>query len=92
MFYYHAILTKFYPHVFVSTSTYNYYNWLILGDKSTDNEEIAVLQEKILHYQDKIQDMIQNNKQLVDENNELLDRVQSSQNYASELKARYVID
>ena len=34
--------------------------------------------------------MIQNNKQLVDENNELLDRVQSSQNYASELKARYV--
>ena len=34
--------------------------------------------------------MIQNNKQLVDENNDLLDRVQSSQNYASELKARYV--
>jgi len=58
------------------------------GDKSTDNEEIAILQEKIIQYQDKIQDMIQNNKQLVDENNDLLDRVQSTQNYASELKAR----
>ena len=33
---------------------------------------------------------MQNNKLLVEENNELLDRVQLSKNYATELKTRYV--
>lgn len=59
-----------------------------LGNNTHDNEEIAILQEKILQGQEKIQEMVQNNKHLVDENNGLLDRVQTTQSYATELKTR----
>ena len=59
-----------------------------LGNNTHDNEEIAILQEKFLQGQEKIQEMVQNNKQLVDENNDLLDRVQRTQSYATELKTR----
>ena len=63
---------------------------IILGNKTADNEENEILHERISQYEEKIKEIMQNNKLLVEENNELLDRVQLSKNYATELKTRYV--
>ena len=60
----------------------------ILGNKMSESEDIDILREEMSQYQEKLQEIMQHNKELVKENNDLLDRFQTSQNYATELKAR----
>ena len=54
----------------------------------SESEDIDILREEMSQYQEKLQEIMQHNKELVKENNDLLDRFQTSQNYATELKAR----
>ena len=52
------------------------------------NEELEILKEKLLQYQESNAEMTNSNKHLKDENNELLERVQTLQNHTIELKSR----
>ena len=49
---------------------------------------MEILQEKLSQYQVKNSEIIQNNKDLKEENTELLDRLRTQQNDVAELKAR----
>ena len=59
-----------------------------ITDDSSVKEELEILQEKLSQYQVKNSEIIQNNKDLKDENTELLDRLRTQQNDVAELKAR----
>ena len=60
----------------------------MIADDSSVKEEMEILQEKLSQYQVKNSEIIQNNKDLKDENTELLDRLRTQQNDVAELKAR----
>ena len=60
----------------------------MIADDSSVKEELEILQEKLSQYQVKNSEMIQNNKDLKEENTELLDRLRTQQNDVAELKAR----
>ena len=60
----------------------------LIADDSSVKEELEILQEKLSQYQVKNSEIIQNNKDLKDENTELLDRLRTQQNDVAELKAR----
>ena len=60
----------------------------LITDDSSVQEEIEILQEKLSQYQVKHSEIIQNNKDLKEENTELLDRLRTQQNDVAELKAR----
>ena len=60
----------------------------LIADDSSVKEEMEILQEKLSQYQVKNSEIIQNNKDLKEENTELLDRLRTQQNDVAELKAR----
>ena len=60
----------------------------MIADDSSVKEELEILQEKLSQYQVKNSEIIQNNKDLKEENTELLDRLRTQQNDVAELKAR----
>ena len=60
----------------------------LIADDSSVKEELEILQEKLSQYQVKNSEIIQNNKDLKEENTELLDRLRTQQNDVAELKAR----
>ena len=57
-------------------------------DDSSVKEELEILQEQLSQYQVKHSEIIQTNKDLKEENTELLDRLRTQQNDVAELKAR----
>ena len=59
-----------------------------ITDDSSVKEELEILQEQLSQYQVKHSEIIQNNKDLKEENIELLDRLRTQQNDVAELKAR----
>ena len=69
---------------------YRYYRYLpfLIADDSSVKEELEILQEKLSQYQVKNSEIIKNNKDLKEENTELLDRLRTQQNDVAELKAR----
>ena len=60
----------------------------LITDDSSVKEELEILQEQLSQYQVKHSEIIQNNKDLKEENTELLDRLRTQQNDVAELKAR----
>ena len=64
------------------------YLTFLIADDSSVKEELEILQEKLSQYQVKNSEIIQNNKDLKEENTELLDRLRTQQNDVAELKAR----
>ena len=60
----------------------------MIADDSSVKEELEILQEKLSQYQVKNSEIIKNNKDLKEENTELLDRLRTQQNDVAELKAR----
>ena len=60
----------------------------MITDDSSVQEELEILQEQLSQYQVKHSEIMQNNKDLKEENTELLDRLRTQQNDVAELKAR----
>ena len=77
---------------FINSATFSRLNFryllFFITDDSSVKEELEILQEKLSQYQVKNSEIIQNNKDLKEENTELLDRLRTQQNDVAELKAR----